>query len=385
MNVKTTLKRFINSEKSGGLLLIVCALASILLANSSIGLRYTELWHFQIAEHSFEHWINDGLMAIFFFLVGLELIEEVYEGELSHLNTALLPISAAFGGMLVPAGIYLFFNYGTETQSGFGIPMATDIAFALGILSLLGNRAPFSLKIFLTALAVIDDLGAIIVIALFYTTSLVWINLLIAIGVFILLLCASKILKINNLLLYILGGITMWYFMLHSGIHATIAGVLLAVTIPYKKGDKYSLSNKMQYWLHYPVALFILPLFALANTAIIIEGNWGQSITEPFAMGIVLGLILGKPIGIVFFSFIAVKTKLCLLPKGLKWKELFGVGLLGGIGFTMSIFITLLAFNNLHYINESKLMILLSSLVAGIIGYIWLNFILPQNSINKKI
>lgn len=372
-----TLRAFMESEKSGGLVLIVCTFISILIANSSMSDHYLSIWDFHAGGHSVADWINDGLMAVFFLLIGLELIQEVHEGELSNIKRAMLPVSGALGGMLIPAGIYMFFNFGTATHAGFGIPMATDIAFALGILSLLGNRVPTSLKVFLTALAVIDDLGAIIVIAVFYTTSLSWVNLLIALAIFIVLLVLNKKFHITNMIPYIMGGIIMWYFMLNSGIHATIAGVLLAITIPFTKGDKKSLSNKWQHALHYPVAFIILPLFALANTAIVIEGSWDQSIGEPFALGILLGLIIGKPLGITLFSFISVKSGLCSLPKGAKWKELSGIGILGGIGFTMSIFITLLAFKgDMHYINESKLMILLASLASGIIGYTWLNYVL---------
>lgn len=377
-----TLRRFMESEKSGGLTLIVCTLISLLLANSTIGVGYCAFWETPIGSHTLAEWINDGLMAIFFLLVGLELIQEIYEGELSNIKRAMLPISGAFGGMVIPAGIYMFLNFGTETHAGFGIPMATDIAFALGILSLLGSRVPTSLKVFLTALAVIDDLGAIIVIAIFYTQSLAWIYLLITIGVFILLLLLNKKFNITNIVPYIIGGIVMWYCMLHSGVHATIAGVLLAITIPFKKKNPECLSNKMQHALHYPVAFGVLPIFALANTAMLIEGNWDQSIGEPFALGIIFGLIIGKPVGITLFSFVFVKSGICSLPRGVKWKELLGAGMLGGIGFTMSIFITLLAFKgNLHYINESKLMILLASLASGIIGYAWLNYVLKKRKI----
>lgn len=368
------------SEKSGGLTLIVCTLISILLANSAfIGNEYRSFWETDLGSHSIADWINDGLMAIFFLLVGLELIQEIYEGELSNVKRAMLPISAALGGMLIPAAIYMSLNFGTDTHAGFGIPMATDIAFALGVLSLLGNRVPISLKVFLTALAVIDDLGAIIVIAIFYTSNLAWVYLLIALSIFATLLLLNKKFKIHNLAIYIVGGIAMWYCMLHSGVHATIAGVLLAITIPFKKKDPNCLSNKMQSALHYPVAFAILPIFALANTAMLIEGNWDQSIGEPFALGIILGLIVGKPIGITLFSFLSVKSGLCALPRGVNWKALLGAGMLGGIGFTMSIFITLLAFKgNMHYINESKLVILLASLASGIIGYTWLNYILKK-------
>lgn len=374
-----TLRRFMESEKSGGLTLIVCTLISILLANSSIGGGYRGIWDFHAGSHTVAEWINDGLMAVFFLLVGLELIQEIYEGELSNIKRAMLPISGALGGMLIPAAIYMSFNFGTDTHAGFGIPMATDIAFALGVLSLLGNRVPVSLKVFLTALAVIDDLGAIIVIAIFYTTSLAWVYLIIALGMFVLLLTLNKKFKVTNLIPYLIGGVIMWYCMLHSGVHATIAGVLLAITIPFRRGDAKCLSNRMQHALHYPVAFFVLPVFALANTAMVIEGNWDQSVGEPFAMGILLGLIVGKPLGITLFSFISVKTGLCALPRGVNWKALLGAGMLGGIGFTMSIFITLLAFKgNAHYINESKLMILLASLASGIIGYAWLSNVLKK-------
>ncbi|SBV98774.1 Na+/H+ antiporter NhaA [uncultured Dysgonomonas sp.] len=374
-----TLRRFMESEKSGGLTLIVCTLISILLANSSIGEGYRGIWDFHAGSHTVAEWINDGLMAIFFLLVGLELIQEIYEGELSNIKRAMLPISGALGGMLIPAAMYMSLNFGTDTHAGFGIPMATDIAFALGVLSLLGNRVPVSLKVFLTALAVIDDLGAIIVIAIFYTTSLAWVYLIIALGMFVLLLTLNKKFKVTNLIPYLIGGLIMWYCMLHSGVHATIAGVLLAITIPFKRGDAKCLSNRMQHALHYPVAFFVLPVFALANTAMVIEGNWDQSIGEPFAVGILLGLIVGKPLGITLFSFISVKTGLCSLPRGVNWKALLGAGMLGGIGFTMSIFITLLAFKgNVHYINESKLMILLASLASGIIGYAWLSNVLKK-------
>lgn len=379
-----TLRGFMESEKSGGLMLIICTLISILLANSGFGEKYLSVWDFHIASHSFAHWINDGLMALFFLSVGLELIQEIYEGELSNIKRAMLPISGALGGMLVPAGIYMFLNYGISTQSGFGIPMATDIAFALGILSLLGNRVPTSLKVFLTALAVIDDLGAIIVIAIFYTTSLSWISLGLALGIFVLLLLLNKKFHVNNMLPYIIGGVVMWYFMLNSGVHATIAGVLLAITIPFKKKDEKCMSNRWQHCLHYPIAFIVLPLFALANTAMVIEGRWDQSIGEPFALGILFGLIVGKPIGITLFSFISVKSGLCSLPRGIKWKGLLGAGMLGGIGFTMSIFITLLAFNDVHHINESKLMILLASLASGIIGYTWLNYVLKKEKIENS-
>ena len=362
---------FFESEK-GGVLLIVCTIISLLLANSSISEPYQNLWHYQIGGLSTENWINEGLMAIFFFLIGLELKREIYVGELSQFKNAMLPVFAAVGGLVIPAAIFTFFNYGTITQSGAGIPMATDIAFAIGILSLLGNRIPASLKILLTAIAVIDDLGAILVIAIFYTTSLSLINLLIVLLLFGVLLFLNR-LKINLLFIYIAGGIAMWYFMLHTGVHATLAGILLAFAIPFNGGEKTSLSYKLQDWLHKPVALIILPLFALANTAIFFGKGWDTGLAEPGSIGIFAGLIIGKPLGILLFSFLAVSTGVCALPLGLKWNQILGIGFLAGIGFTMSIFITLLAYDDPALITESKISILLASLVSGIFGYLWLH------------
>ncbi|MFN7674950.1 Na+/H+ antiporter NhaA [Flavobacterium sp.] len=362
---------FFESEKAGGFILIICTIASLLVANSVWSESYMHLWHSQIGNQSIEYWINDGLMTIFFLLIGLELEREVYVGELSNFKNALLPISAALGGMIVPAGLYLILNYGTVTQSGAGIPMATDIAFALGILSLLGNRVPVTLKVFLTALAVIDDLGAILIIAIFYTKNLIWTNLLIALGIFAFLLVLNR-LKIRNLIPYLVGGIVMWYFMLNSGVHATITGVLLAFAIPFGNGDEKSSSFLLQHFLHIPVAFIILPLFALANTAIILKSDWQFMLSHHYTIGIALGLLVGKPIGIWLFSYLSVKFKISELPTDLNWKSILGVSFLGGIGFTMSIFITLLAFSDGEHIDNSKIMILISSLIAGVIGLIFL-------------
>lgn len=364
-------KEFFNSEKAGGLVLIFCTAISLLIANSAFGEGYLDFWQISFQGHSIAHWVNDGLMAIFFLLIGLELEREVYKGELSNIKDALLPIFGALGGILLPAGIYLLFNFGTETQSGAGIPMATDIAFALGILALLGNRVPLSLKVFLTALAVIDDLGAIIIIAIFYTKELFLSNLFIALGIFAFLLILNR-LKVRNLIPYIVGGIVMWYFMLHSGVHATITGVLLAFAIPFGNGDEKSTSYVLQHFLHKPVAFVILPIFALANTAILFSGNITETLTENYSLGILLGLIVGKPLGIFILTFLAVTFGLCKLPSELSWKSILGVGFLGGIGFTMSIFITLLAFDNEVIINNAKLIILISSLIAGILGFVTL-------------
>lgn len=382
MKVTRIFNDFFHSEKAGGITLIFCTLASLLVSNSSIGENYIHFWHTQFAGHTFEHWINDGLMTIFFLLIGLELEREIYNGELSDIKNALLPISAALGGMLLPAGLFLILNFGTETQSGAGIPMATDIAFALGILSLLGNKVPTSLKVFLTALAVIDDLGAILIIAVFYTKTLIWMNLIIALSIFGFLLILNR-LKVHNLIPYLIGGLFMWYFMLNSGVHATITGVLLAFAIPFSSGDKKSGSIILQNFLHLPVAFIILPIFALANTAILLNSDWHFALSHNYTLGIALGLLLGKPVGIALFSYLSVKLKICKLPDDINWKAVIGVGFLGGIGFTMSIFITLLAFSDSEHIDNSKIMILVSSLIAGTIGFIYLKSILKSEVVEE--
>ncbi len=370
-------KEFFDSEKAGGLILIACTAASLIISNSPLGQGYLDFWQTQFAGHSIGHWVNDGLMTIFFLLIGLELEREIYKGELSNFKDALFPIFGAIGGFIIPAAIYLFFNYGTPTQSGAAIPMATDIAFALGILSLLGNRVPASLKVFLIALAIIDDLGAIMIIATFYTKTIFWTNLLIALGIFSLLLVFNR-LKIRNLILYLIGGVAMWYFMLNSGVHATITGVLLAFAIPFGNGGEKSTSYILQHFLHKPVAFIILPIFALANTAIVLGGDIGATLTQNYSLGISLGLIVGKPLGIFLLTFLAVTLRFCKLPEGLNWKAILGVGFLGGIGFTMSMFITLLAFDDATIINNAKFVILFSSLVAGLIGFIGLRVTLKR-------
>jgi NhaA family Na+:H+ antiporter len=371
MKVTKLFKEFFESEKSGGIILIFCTLISIVLANTSFGDGYISLFHFKFLGSSIEHWVNDGLMTIFFLLIGLELEREIYIGELSKIKDASLPIFGALGGMIVPAMLFLFFNFGTESQSGAGIPMATDIAFAIGILSLLGNRVPISLKIFLTALAVIDDLGAIIVIAIFYTKEIVWFNVL-AVLLILLILFVFNRLKVKSILVYLIGGIFMWFFMLKSGIHATITGVLLAFVIPFGNGDQHSTSYKLQHWLHKPVAYFILPLFALANTAIIFNKETLLSMNNNTSIGIFLGLFLGKPLGVFLFTYLATILGLSKLPKSINWKLMFGVGILAGIGFTMSIYVTMLAFDDNALINNSKLIVILSSLFSGVVGYIFL-------------
>jgi NhaA family Na+:H+ antiporter len=362
---------FFESEKAGGLILIFCTVLSLLVANSTLQTAYLNFWHTGFAGHDIGHWINDGLMTIFFLLIGLELEREIYAGELSDLKSASLPFFGAIGGMLVPAGLFLLLNYGTDSQSGAGIPMATDIAFAIGVLSLLGRRVPVSLKIFLIALAVMDDLGAILVIAIFYTQSLSFANLFIALIIFGVLLLLNR-LKVHNLIPYLIGGVAMWYFMLHSGIHATISGVLLAFAIPFGDGVEKSPSYILQHFLHKPVAFIILPLFAMVNTGIVLGSGWVSSLAESNSLGIFLGLIIGKPLGIWLFSFIAAGLGLCMIPADLKWRHIIGAGFLGGIGFTMSIFITILAYDQPALINSSKITVLIASLIAGIIGFFWL-------------
>ena len=379
MKITQLFRDFSDSEKSGGITLIACTIISMMLANTAFGENYTHFWHSTFGGQSVEYWINDGLMTVFFLLIGLELEREIYIGELSNIKDALLPIFGALGGMIIPAGIYLWLNFGTTTQSGAGIPMATDIAFALGILSLLGKKVPTSLKVFLTALAVIDDLGAIMVIAIFYTKAIIWLNLFIAMGIFVFLIILNR-LKIRNLIPYLIGGVVMWYFMLNSGIHATITGVLLAFAIPFGNGGEKSTSYILQHFLHKPVAFLVLPLFALANTAIVINTDLGEIITQKFSLGISLGLVIGKPIGIVLISFLAVSFGICKLPDDLNWKSIIGVGFLGGIGFTMSIFITLLAFDDFELQNDSKITILIASVIAALIGFVLLNFSLKRQS-----
>jgi Na+:H+ antiporter, NhaA family len=383
MNLTKLFNDFFNSEKAGGLILVFATVLSLVLANSPLQTYYINFWHFETGGHSIVHWINDGLMTVFFLLIGLELEREIYHGELSDLKNALLPIFGALGGMLVPAGLFLLFNFGTDTQGGAGIPMATDIAFAIGILSLLGNRIPNSLKIFLTALAVMDDLGAIVVIAVFYTTSLAFADLFIALGIFGFLLILNR-LKVHSLIPYLIGGGVMWYFMLHSGVHATITGVLLAFAIPFGNGGEKSPSYILQHILHKPVAYFILPLFAIANTCIIVGDGWQSGLGQTNSLGIIAGLVIGKPLGIWLFSFLGVGAGVCVLPTDLKWKNIIGAGLLGGIGFTMSIFITLLAFDNADIVNNSKIAILIASLIAGIIGFIFLKMTLNKRVENDK-
>ena len=370
-----TFQEFVRSGQAGGLLLIACTLVSLALANSPLATGYLGFWQVALGGLTVELWINDALMALFFLLVGLELKRELVSGELSSLRNALLPIVAASGGVLLPALIHWSLNGGTPTQAGIGIPMATDIAFALGVLSLLGKRVPASLKVFLAALAVIDDLMAIVVIAVFYTAQLSLPYLAGALATFGALLLLRRVGKVVRLLPYLAGGALMWFLMLKSGVHATIAGVLLAFAIPHaaRSDDPASPSERLEHALHKPVAFLILPVFALANTGIVIGADWAGQLLSNNSLGIMIGLFAGKPIGITLFCVIAVTIGICRLPLDLAWRHILGAGMLGGIGFTMSIFITNLAFaGQAEVINAAKMAILCASLASGLLGFAWL-------------
>ena len=384
MKITRLFKDFFESEKAGGLILIACTLLSLGIANSFFGEHYQHFWHRELGGRPIEFWINDGLMTVFFLLIGLEIEREIYIGELSNFSNALLPISAAIGGMLVPALIHLGFNYGTPFQKGIGIPMATDIAFALGILSLLGNKVPASIKIFLTALAIIDDLGAIVIIAVFYSKGFSIVYFACAMLLFGAMFVLNG-LKVHRTWIYLVLGVVMWYCMLHSGIHATITGILLAFAIPFGGSGPKSPSYLLQHRLHWPVAFVVLPLFALANTGIAIPDNWTEGLVSTNSLGILMGLVLGKPIGILTFSLISVAIGLCNLPDGMRKRDLLGVGFLAGIGFTMSIFITLLAFNETDTITHSKIAVFMASVLAGFLGFIILKITLPDTVEEEEV
>lgn len=376
MIITNYFKKFFQIAQSSGNLLIICVILSLLIANSSLGSNFQELLDFKLGSYSISLWINDGLMTIFFLLVGLEIKREILEGELSSFKNATLPIFAALGGMLVPAAIFYFFNQGSKYENGWGIPMATDIAFSLAIISMLGKRVPVSIKIFLTALAIVDDLGAIVVIAIFYTEKIETTYLLLC-GLVLLILIILNFFKVKRHIFYLIPGVFLWYFMHHSGIHATIAGVLLAFTIPTNESDtEISPLEKLEEKLHTPVNYFIMPLFALANTNIKFHNGMVDGLFTNFGYGIILGLALGKVIGINLFSFIAIKLKLSDLPNNSKWSQMLGAGLLAGIGFTMSIFIALLSYKGeLEIQEEAKFAILVASAISGFMGYFLLKAI----------
>lgn len=385
-------KNFFQSKSAGGIILLICVFISLIIANSGFSEVFHRILSVEIGftnnliqlKYPLLLWINDGLMAIFFLLVGLEIKREIFKGELSSVKQASLPVMAACGGALLPALIYTLFNNNTLTEHGWGIPMATDIAFALGVLSLLGNRVPLSLKVFLAALAIVDDLMAILVIAFFYSTAIQLSYLLYA-GIIIIALHIFNRLGIKSLVFYIIPGIVVWYLIHHSGIHATIAGVLTAFTIPINgKDNTVSPLEKLEHALVNPVSFIIMPLFALANTNITFENQMIEGITSNLGLGVILGLFLGKPIGILLLSWLSVKLKISRLPNTIGWKHILGVGLLAGIGFTMSIFIALLSFENIHTQNQAKFAILLASLLSGIIGFMFLNKLFKDKSSHHK-
>lgn len=387
MNLTIYFNKFFKSNQSSGILLIFCVAIALIIANSSFSENFSQFLDRKIGivlfnlKYPVSIWINDGLMAIFFLLVGLEIKRELLEGELATFKKASLPIFAAIGGMVVPALIFFLFNSKTEFSSGWGIPMATDIAFSLAIISLLGDRIPGSIKVFLAALAIVDDLGAILVIAFFYTDQIHWVYLIASFAI-VGLLAIMNYLKVEKLILFLIPGVFLWYFLHHSGIHATIAGVLLAFTIPTNESKTIvSPLEKLEHKLNLPVNFFIMPIFALANTNIKFENGMVEGLGSTLGLGIITGLVAGKFLGINLFSYLAVKLKVSSLPQNSTWIHMWGVGLLAGIGFTMSIFIALLSFkNHIDFQNEAKFAILIASLIAAISGY----FVLKFSHIRKR-
>ena len=377
--ISSAFRWFFKLEAASGLLLLISAIVALIISNSSFSHFYFETLesYFFIGvknigiRMSLLHWINDALMAVFFFFVTLEIKREFLEGELSNKKQALLPIIAAIGGMLVPALIYVYFNYqNSETLNGWAIPSATDIAFSLGVLSLLGSRVPISLKVFLTALAIIDDLGAIVIIAFFYTgdLSIKYISLLLITFIFLIFLNKSNVKKFFP---YLFLGLILWFLTHESGVHATISGVLLATVIPHKKkGKDFSLLTKIEHTISPYVAFGIMPLFAFANAGVSLEGLGFSSLLLPVPLGILLGLFVGKQVGVLLFSFISIKLKIAQMPNNSNWLNLYGVGILTGIGFTMSLFVGNLAFiENTQYMDGVKIGVLTGSLMSTICGY----------------
>ena len=372
-------KRFFKLEAASGLVLLFSAIVALIISNSELSNFYFNTLEKYIfiginnfgLKLSIIHWINDALMAIFFFFVTLEIKREFLQGELSNIKQAMLPIIAAVGGMVVPAAIYIYINLGdSETLNGWAIPSATDIAFSLGVLSLLGKRVPLSLKVFLTALAIIDDLGAIVIIALFYSGDLNIIYLSLMLLAFIILLVINKF-NIKKFLPYLIVGIFLWDFTHNSGIHATIAGVLLAMTIPHRKNEKdFSLLIKIEHAISPYVAFGIMPLFAFANAGVSLEGLSLSSLLNKVPLGIVLGLFIGKQLGVFIFSYVSIKLKVAQMPNNSNWLNFYGVGILTGIGFTMSLFVGNLAFvENVEYMDGVKIGVLTGSLLSTLTGY----------------
>lgn len=378
--VFTPIRDFFNDSRSGGIILIICTIASLALSNISFShSAYHSIWESHLHSpfsainlpETTRSWINDVLMTFFFLFVGMEIKREMTIGELKSVKKSLLPVLAALGGMVFPALLFSLFNSGTPFHKGWGIPMATDIAFSLGILSLLGKRVPVQLKIFLAALAIIDDLGAVITIAIFYVSKLNLTYLLLAAGV-LSSVWIMNWLKVKRTFYYILPGMLLWYCLFNSGIHATIAGVLMAFSLPLSK------LAKIEHLLHRPVNFIIMPLFALANTAIILPSQLGHTFMSTISFGVIAGLVFGKPLGIFLFSFIASKCGIASLPSKISFKQLLGIGLLGGIGFTMSIFTTSLAYSQESLQVISKVSVIAASIIASILGYTYLYLLKPM-------
>ena len=383
-------KWFFRLEAASGLLLLIAAMVALLFSNTNLSDFYFKILetNLLLGTESFGlnftilHWINDVLMAIFFFVVTLEIKREFLQGELSRPKQALLPIIGAVGGMAVPALVYVFFNLETgDTLKGWAIPSATDIAFSIGVLSLLGSRVPISLKVFLTALAIIDDLGAIIIIAFFYSTQLEYYYLLMMLAAFLILILLNK-LGIKKFIPYLLVGLFLWYFTHGSGIHSTISGVLLACAIPHRKNEEdYSLLLRLEHTFSPYVAFGIMPLFAFANAGVILKGVPIETILLPIPLGILCGLFFGKQLGVFLFSFLAVKFKFAEMPTNSNWIKLYAVGILTGIGFTMSLFVGNLAFaNQIFYLDEVKIGVLSGSILSAITGYLLLIIVTKKNN-----
>lgn len=372
-------KNFVKSNNFGGILLFLCVILSLIVANSAMGEKLQNILDTVVGfenesvhlNYSVSMWINDGLMAIFFLLVGLEIKREIVEGELSSPKKALLPILCAIGGAIVPAIIFFMFNSGSETIHGWAIPMATDIAFALAVISLLDKRVPVSLKIFLAALAIVDDLIAILVIAFFYSNGIELVYLGYAAAGMAVLILMNRF-NVKNPYLYLIPGVFIWYFVHHSGIHATIAGVMVAMTLPTNDTNIESPLERLEHALVNPVNFFIIPIFAFANTNITLQSEMLHGLTAPLGLGIFFGLMFGKPIGILLTSWICSRFGIASLPEGSSWMHIIGVGMLAGIGFTMSIFISILSFKNPLFVSEAKLSVLLTSVIAGTAGFLLL-------------
>lgn len=372
-------KDFVKSNNFGGILLFLCVILSLAVANSPLSQPLQDLLDTVIGfenetvhlNYSVSMWINDGLMAIFFLLVGLEIKREIVEGELSSPKKAIMPILCAIGGALVPAAIFFALNSGAETAAGWAIPMATDIAFALAVISLLDKRVPVSLKIFLAALAIVDDLIAILVIAFFYSSGIELAYIGFAAAFMAVLILMNRF-NVKNPYLYLIPGVFVWYFIHHSGIHATIAGVMVAMTLPTNDTSVESPLERLEHALVKPVNFLIIPIFAFANTNITLQLEMLHGLTSPLGLGIFFGLLVGKPVGIFITSWICNRLGMGTLPEGSSWTHIIGVGLLAGIGFTMSIFISILSFNNPLFVSEAKLSVLLTSVIAGTAGFILL-------------